>query len=289
MLPESKISLYKGRSVSQCIEASFDFMRTCRRVCIRAACVSLYPVSLVMGIMAVCFRQLDESSELEDRLLSWSDNHPVLFYVLLALGTWMSLSMVFSLLIAYEEKGPTIERFSRHDLWPYMLQCLRRSWWIALIISFIVSFFIHRTTALLVLLGLLLTVIFSTLPSVVLIGRHPLPQAFFKSGRYGFLSFFHSLFTMGFTLFFGLMMILSFVMPASFLSYVCFEVLGFELSDRPSMLLNILGAIFISLLYFAFFVVLSMVFMASAYHYGSVSERVDDASLSSDIDHFDQL
>ena len=139
-------------------------------------------------------------------------------------------------------------------------------------------------------LTLLLVVVMiplSLLPSVSLFERAGVFKAVGKSLRLGFNAWFQLFFTIALMVLFGFFMTMVIELPSSLFDLAFGALYG---SGRS------LGAVavlfqysFTALLYLGFFIVISMTLMAAAYQYGTVSERIDIASLEGDIRNFENL
>ena len=67
-----------------------------------------------------------------------------------------------------------------------------------------------------------------------------------------------------------------------------FSSLAYGLSSNNGLTLLVAYG-FTSLVYLGLYLMVSMMLMSCAYEYGTVSERIDDASLESEIEHFEDL
>ncbi len=286
---ENRIPLYEDRSVAQCIEASFDFMRTNRRVWFRSAFTLLMPVSMVLGLSVLTLsvgEQLSGESIL-DRLFAWGSSYDLFFKLMVAVGVWMDFVLVYSLLEAYGEQGPALNEFTQRQMAPYYLRTARQSWWLAIFLAGVVWAVLSSDSFLLTFLAWLLLVPLALLPSVTLIERAGITTALMKSLRLGFSAWFQLFFTISLTLLFGFLITFVIALPSLVLGG-WFSTLAYGLPQNNGItLLYAFG--FTSLTYLGLFLMVSMVLMSCAYEYGTVSERIDDASLESEVTHFENL
>ena len=286
---ENKILLYEDRSRAQCIEAVFDFMRANRRIWFRSAFTLLMPVCMVLGFSVLTLSADDRPSgdTIMDWLFVWGPGFDLFFKVMVAVGTWMTFVHVYSLLEAYDEHGSALDAFTQRQMLPYYLRKAKVSWWLAILLAGVSYFVLGSSNIWPSLLLLIVLVPLALLPSVVIIERLGVFSAFVKSLRLGFQAWFQLLFTIGLTLLFGFLMTLVIALPSLVMSG-WFSSLAYGLSSNNGLTLLVAYG-FTSLVYLGLYLMVSMMLMSCAYEYGTVSERIDDASLESEIEHFEDL
>ena len=286
--PWDKILLYEDRSVSQCIEATFDFMRQNRRVWLLSAVTLLLPPSILLGLSAFTVSSDGNTSDgfFLDLLFKWQGAGTPFFFAVLFIGVWMAYVHAYALLTTYNERGGVLDGLSQRQLLPAFWHMALRSFWLAAV-AFLVVAAVLLSANLLTLLLVVVMVPLSLLPSVFILERVGFSKAFRKSFRLGFRAFFQLVFTIGLMMLFGFFMTMVIDLPSSLFD-LAFGALSNN--DQPfSVVTGLFSYLFTVSLYFGFFIVISMTLMAAAYQYGTVSERIDDASLEGDIQHFEQL
>ena len=286
---QNRIPLYEDRSVSQCIEATFDFMRANRRVWLRSAFTLLMPVSALLGlsVLTLSSDDLPYGSSIFDWLFEWGPTYDLFFKVMVIVGVWMTFVHVYSLLEAYDKHGDALNEFTQRQMLPYYLRKAKQSWWLAILLAGIAYFVLDSDSIFLAALALILLVPLALLPSIAIIERLGDIPALVKSLRLGFHAWFQLFFTFMLTLLFGFLMVSVVTLPSLMLSG-WFSTLAYGLEKSNGItLLFAFGST--ALVYFGMYLLVSMVLMSCAYEYGTVSERIDDASLESEIEHFEDL
>lgn len=288
-LQENRIPLYEDRSRSQCIEAVFDFMRTNRRVWLRSAFTLLMPVCIVLGL-SVLTLSVDEQpsgNPTIEWLFVWGPDYDLFFKVMVVVGVWMAFVHVYSLLEAYDEHGADLNAFTQRQMLPYYLHKAKQSWWLAILLTGIVYFMMSSESVWLSLLALVVLVPLALLPSIAIIERLGDVPALVKSLRLGFHAWFQLFFTISLTLLFGLLMTLVIGLPSMVMGE-WFSSLAYGTEVNNGITLFCAFG-FTTMVYLGLFLMVSMMLMSCAYEYGTVSERIDDASLESEIEHYEDL
>ena len=274
------MSLYTERSVSQCLETAFDFMRSCRNVWFKMVLWLFLPPCLVATfVIKGGVSNMNGSFAAFD---CWS--YLVQKNVILApfIGMWLALVLVHALLDAYGQQGAAVDGFSMRQMLPYLRRQVLRSGWLSFL--FPISFLASNGWEILVFVAWLL---FSLLPSVYLLERLNFWRSVFKSVRLSVRSILSLVAVVFFALLFGFLMLTALYMPIELMAMakIVFPV-GYVLGSVATTLFS---GLFFTLFLVGYEVVLSMLLLVLACHYGSVSERVDDASLESDIENFENL
>ena len=261
----NRISLYTERSVSQCLETAFDFMRSCRNVWFKMVLWLFLPPCLVATfVIKGGVSNMNGSFAAFD---CWS--YLVQKNVILApfIGMWLALVLVHALLDAYGQQGAAVDGFSMRQMLPYLRrQVLRSGWEILVFVAWL---------------------LFSLLPSVYLLERLNFWRSVFKSVRLSVRSILSLVAVVFFALLFGFLMLTALYMP---IELMAMAKIVFPVGDvLGSVATTLFSGLFFTLFLVGYEVVLSMLLLVLACHYGSVSERVDDASLESDIENFENL
>ena len=288
-LQDNRIPLYEDRSVAQCIEATFDFMRTNRRVWFRSAFTLLMPPSLLLGlsVLTISVDEQPSGGTIVDWLFVWGPAYDLFFMVMVVVGVWMAFVHVYSLLEAHDEHDAALDGFTQRQMLPYYVQKAMRSWWLAIFLCGVAYLVMGFSGPLPVLLPLVVLVPLALLPSVAIIEGMGVFPALVKSLRLGFHAWFQLFFTIVLTLLFGFLMTLVIALPSLVIGG-WFSSLAYGLAENNGITLLVAYG-FTSLAYLGCFPMVSVMLMACAYEYGTVSERIDDASLEGEINHFEDL
>lgn len=283
-----KINLYERRSISQCLETTFDFMRVNRRVWFRSTFVLIGPLALLLALLLMLENQADPLEKLTglDYVLSWFKLDRLLLLVSFSVGLWVVLVNVFSLVQLYEEYDGKIDRLLVADMWPHWLRCAGRTWWIAALMTMLVVLPFYSGFSGLVLLAVSVPLVL--VPSVRLIGHAGFVNTLTKSVKLGFSAWFSLAFTVLLSLVMAFVVCTVLTFPLSI-----WDVLSstFSVDDSTPWLLptGLLNYLFSALAFFAFFALLSIVVLTTVYQYGNLAERVDAASVDRDISNFENL
>jgi len=278
---ENRLSLYAERSVSQCLEATFDFMRLMRSTWFRLSLWLFVPASLLFLFLAQLSSRLDYRDGWSPLKLmggTTTEGGIALYFLLLSLP----LVMVFALLEAYGEQGAAADRLTLRQWWPYLRRQVLRACTLAFCIAIFSSFFFGVAS-----FFLLSFLLFAFLPSAFLLERQPFFTAVAQSVRLALRSVFSLAGVVFFVFLFGGLMLVALAFPFQLVSE------GGSVFSSNAGGMSIFSESF-DILYGAavllgFYMVFSMLHLALAFQYGSVSERVDDTSLESDIQHFEDL
>ena len=277
----SKISLYADRSISQCLETTFDFMRSCRSVWFRMALWLFMPLC---SLVVVVFYGNVKDFEGIDALFGSMRIGLIIGVVVVVFVLFMLLPllMVYSLLDAYGEHGDDIDGFSMGRMLPYIRRNALRVCWLTIFFALTFSFF-----AIGGVVALLLWFLLALLPSVYIIERQGFFPSLTKSVRLAFRSFFQLVGVFFFSLMFGFLMLMALAMPFELMS-TAGDVFSFSASSTSPVGLLFSYTYYIIVI-MALCMLFSMLLLALAFQYGSASEWVDDASLESDIERFENL
>ena len=286
-----KISLYKDRTMFECVEATFDFLRANRRIWLRSALLLLLPICIVVAL--VFFSSLDEDQMPKD-LSFWFDyffsrleEHPAVLMIAAYVGITMVLVHVFSLVMANLDYEDGVGGCSLSDLKPYFIRTLKRSWYLPF--TFVLAIIIVNIAPFLTLLVLVVLVPLALMPSYRLVERLGVVESMTVALKKGFSVWFHLLINIVLMSLLGLYVFLFLWIPTTILSLVIETFSVKQISEWETLLVLGLGFVFTAVALFGILVVMSLVVLTCAFLYGSLSERVDAASVDNEVAHFEQL
>ncbi len=289
-----RIPLYENRSVSQCVEAVFDFMRTCRSVWLRLVLLLFLPSGALLAF-SVFVNADNSSTDIDhmgvfsalDFLFSGDDQSSLLFLLFFYIGVWMVFVHVYSLLEAYRSNEGQIDDFSLSAMKPYLIDVARRSWWLPALLMVMV--FVCMLHGVLFVIGLVVLVPMALFPSVWLFERDMIVPSISKAFFLGWRAWWQLAFVIFLTTAIGLMVTTVLDVPILLGNMFFSTLFSQESTGFMSILLTLLLYVFNTLSYVALFICLSMVIMGCAYEYGTVSDRIDAASVDADIAAFEDL
>ena len=125
-----KILVYQWRTLSQRIEAVFDFMRLCRKAWFLLLAVLYTPLCVALTVASFLNYSHDENytgtTDFEVwGLFSWITGPGHGFFICVAaLAAWMMFVHVYSLLAAYEDNDFCLDNATLRMLWPYVRAAL---------------------------------------------------------------------------------------------------------------------------------------------------------------------
>ncbi len=287
---DDRLSLYEERSMSMCVEATFDFIRIHIMTWLRLGAVLLLPVCMLLSLAVFT---IDNDEFLNDTRwnlgFSWGDDDdtPIVFWLLEMLALWTVMMLVYALLFAAaDRKLPSSMRGMVH----YVRRAAVRSLVSAIVLFVLLwAFFSFRSwfpvVPLLVILVPMLLV-----PPVWMMEDCSFFTAVSKGLRLGFSSWFSLFFMVLMVILIGVIITLVVNVPWIILQTILTEIVPVNGESGGGLLfIKWVIYVFTVLAYFCGLMVCSLVLLSCVFHYGSVSERVDDASLESDIEHFEQL
>ncbi|MBO4658706.1 MAG: hypothetical protein J5637_03695 [Prevotella sp.] len=293
--PRDKILIYQWRTLSQRIEAVFDFMRLCRRAWFLSVAVLFLPVCVALTSSAFIryaqIRRRDTPLDWFDDFFGWGSGSSALIYGAVALvGVWAVFIHVYSLLAAYEDNDFCLDGTGLRKLWPYMKACF----WPALVPTAVVVAVILTMVAIpnafVIFLLLVIAVPLSLFAPVYMIERRSFFTALSKAVGMGLSSWMSLAFSMLMMVLFGAVMLLSVNVPwmLARLFIDTFSSSGEEwgyvmLLRFVSLLLTIVG-------YLSCYMVGAMVALLCVYHYGYMSEMQGDSAVyGKTIDDFEKM
>ena len=214
-----KILIYQWRTLSQRIEAVFDFMRLCRKAWFLLLAVLYTPLCVALTVASFLNYSHDENytgtTDFEVwGLFSWITGPGHGFFICVAaLAAWMMFVHVYSLLAAYEDNDFCLDNATLRMLWPYVRAALLPSLVPASLLVFICLLMYAVPHPLLAVLINVLATPLALFPPVYMIKRRGSVVAFAEAFKMGFSSWFSLAFAIFLVILFGAMMLLSVNMP----------------------------------------------------------------------------
>lgn len=293
--PRDKILVYQWRTLSQRIEAVFDFLRQCRRAWFLSVAVLFLPVCVVLTSSAffhlVRVRRQETPYEWFDDFFGWGNGPSALIYGGVALvGVWAVFIHVYSLLAAYEHNDFCLDGISVRKLWPYIKANLLPTLVPTAVTVVVILLVVNAFNAFVVFLMLVIAIPLSLFAPVYMIERCGFMRAMAKAINLGFSSWLSLAFSIVMIVLIGGLMLLSVNVPWM-LARVFLDTFSFNgqewgyvmLLRFVSLLLTIVG-------YLSCYMVGAMVALLCVYHYGYMAEmRGDNAVYGKTIDDFDKL
>lgn len=289
-----KILIYEWRTLSQRIEAVFDFLRLCRRAWFLLAAALFAPVCVVLTSSAFFNYQAGEAStspfEWMTGFFSWTSGPGAAFFICVAsVGVWAVFIHVYSLLAAYEDNDFCLDDATLRQLWPYVRATVLPSLIPAsLLIIILLLLFSGRS----IVFGVLLCVLavpLSLFPPVYMIERKGSVHALGKAIRMGFSSWFTLALAIVMVMLFGAVMLLSFNMP--WLLAQMFDAISSSGEEWwYVMFFRFVSIVLTIVAYLSCYMVGAMVQLYCVYHYGNMAHlNGDDSSYGDTINHFENL
>ncbi len=285
--PDEKMSLFIDRSVSECIEATFDFMRINRRIWLRSAIALMAGACIVFSLLFKSDTDGDTYSLFDFYNFGnvLRGGFTTIFFLLL--GGWLAFIHCYSLLIAYREQGSDLNTFTQRQMLPYYLSVARRTWWFVILLAVLVTLGGILGGILFLIMLLFVMVPLAHLPSVYLFEYEEVGSSVKRSFKLGYSGWFQMAVTIFVTAIVGMMMTAVVQVPALLFNWL-FTTMAFSVDQLPFP--SIIVPIFtIAPICFGILVTMSMVLMGAAFQYGTATERVDEASLDTDIEMFENL
>lgn len=283
-----KISLYNERTMFECLEATFDFLRANRRVWFRSALLLFLPICVVVSLMM--FFSIEKDSMGKDVFFwfenfSQIDNYSMFIFLAWYVAVCAVMVQIHSLLSANEERAEGVEGMSLKELRPWFIRTAIRSWYLPLF--FVLLVVLYATEP---ILGFLMTVVMvplALLPALHLIERLDFMNAISKAILRGFPIWFKIFVNIVLVSLLGLYVFLMLFLPTGFFSWMLETVSTSQLHELERLFVIALGFAFTVLASFGLCVVFSMVVLVCAYLYGSMSEEIDASSLEGEVADFE--
>ena len=293
--PKDKILIYQWRTLSQRIEAVFDFLRLCRRAWFLSVAVLFLPVCVVLTSSAfmhfVEMKQQDNPLEWLDDFFGWGDGPSAFFFVCVALvGVWAVFIHVYSLLAAYEDNDFCLDDVSLRKLWPYMRATLRPALVPTALAVVTILMIIAAPNGLVAFVILVLAVPLSLFAPIYMIEQRSFLPAVTKAVGLGLSSWMSLAFSIVMMVLFGVVMLFSVNVPWM-LARTFINTFSFSGQEWGYvMLLRFVGLMLSIVGYLSCYLVGAMVTLLCVYHYGYMTEKEGNNSMyGKTIDDFENL
>lgn len=297
-----KIALYVQRSFGDKLTAAFGFFNENWKLLVKYCAYFLLPVCILQALFMNKFMgAVGKISTFDDDVnISFLVSYGLLIFFS-ALGSLVLCSLVYALVIIYNEREERLQGLTMAELKPVLFRCMGRLFIMGLFITGI-TIFVVAVVGILVAASpwtLLLTIpllIICFIPLALFIPIYLLEKidvwsAFLKSFRLGFATWggiFGISFVMGF--------IANMLQGVAAIPWYIMFMIGIVMSngDMQEAMNNSIG---VSFLYYIFGVVMcfgayvSMIFpmLGIVYQYGHASEKMEHISVVDDIEKFEQL
>lgn len=274
--------------MTECLEATFDFLRANRRIWFRSVLLLFLPVCVVVSLLM--FSSMEEDA-MDGDVFFWFDyffNHidqyAFAIVVMLYVGVWMVDVQVYSLLLANEECADGVEGLSLRDLKPRFIQTALRSWYLPLF--FVLVLAVLGSASFMALFIFVLMVPMALIPSLCLVERLGIVAAVAKAVSMGFSIWFKLAVNIVLVSLLGVYVFLVLFLPTGFFALLIETFSTSQLHELEKMFVVFMGFVFTVLALLGLFVVFSMVVLVCAYHYGSLSEEKDASSVEGEVADF---
>ncbi|WP_455591364.1 hypothetical protein [Bacteroides sp.] len=297
-----KIALYVQRSFSDKLTAAFSFFNENWKLLVKYCAYFLLPVSILQSLFMNKF--IGAAGNLSVLDLEGKASFMMSYGLLIffsALGGLILCSLVYALMIIYNEREERLQGLTMAELKPVLFRCMGR--------LFIMGLFIAGVSILVIaVIGILASVslwtLLLTIPFLIiclvplalffpiyLLEKIDIWAAFIKSFRLGFATW---------AGIFGISFVMGFIANvlqgvASIPWYIMFGI-GVVLSDGnvQEAMNNSVGAGFLIYLFgvlmcFGAYISMALPILGIIYQYGHASEKMEHISVVDDIEKFEQL
>lgn len=284
-----KILLYKERKMTECLEATFDFLRANRRVWFRSALLLFLPLCVVNSFLLFSSYDMDRIGMNAnphfwmENFFDRTDNYSFSFMVMTYVVVWMVFVQVFSLLLANEESADGVEGMSLKELRPRFISTAKCSWYLPLV--FVALLILLMVPGLNILVAVCMVPL-ALLPALHIIERLNVANAASKALSLGFPIWFKLAFNIVLVSLLGLYVFVVLFLPTLFLQWMKESLSTSQLHELERLFVIATGFVFTILAFFGLYVVSSMVVLLCAFHYGSSSEEKDASSLEGEVADF---
>ena len=284
---ENKKRLYQQRSISMCIESSFDFVRVNI-----SSWLFLFAVLLTIPscILAYLFTKshFEYSYDGMGLIPSLIQSLNPLFYVILFLGLWISVWASYTLLVAYFDNRLPGKRLSLREARAYSHGMMGKA--LSIMVLAAILFFPMTQHPILFLVVLIIGVPLLLLAPIWIIEETSFSDAIQKTFRLGFTAWFKIFVLVLLVILLCWMMMMSVSFP-----WLIYEMLienvwipnGVTASSM--FLIQVIELLLTAFFFYVFFLMASVVVFSCVFYYGSVSESIDDTTLENDIENFENL
>lgn len=297
-----KIALYVQRSFGDKLTAAFTFFNENWKLLVKYCAYFLLPVCILQALFMNKFMgAIGKISTFDDEAnISFLISYGLLIFFS-ALGGLILCSLVYALVIIYNEREERLQGLTMAELKPVLFRCMGRLFIMGLFITGI-SVFVVAVVGILVAASpwtLLLTIpllIICFIPLALFIPIYLLEKidiwsAFIKSLRLGFATWggvFGISFVMGF--------IANMLQGVAAIPWYIMFMIGIVMSngDMQEAMNSSIGASFLSYIFgvvmcFGAYISMTFPILGIIYQYGHASEKMEHISVVDDIEKFEQL
>ena len=273
--------------MTECLEATFDFLRANRRVWFRSALLLFLPFCVVNSFLLFSSYEMDTMDTIGmnwmDKFFDGTDNYSLLFMVMTYVVVWMVFVQVFSLLLANEESSGGVEGMSLKELKPRFVSTARRSWYLPLV--FVALLMLMMVPGLNIPVAVCMVPL-ALLPALHIVERLSVMKAASKALSLGFPIWFKLAFNIVLVSLLGFYVFVVLFLPTAFLKLMIESLSTSQLHELERLFVIAMGFVFTVLAFFGLYIVSSMVVLLCAFHYGSSSEEKDASSLEGEVADF---
>lgn len=308
--PKPKIVFYKQRSFGEKMNASFDFLRENWKVMLKYLTYFILPLCLIQGLSlnTLIFSLFDMAAFTDPYAMGGLESFGAKFFIsyfffliCVMLGGLMMSSLIYACIQLYNDREERLVGVTFNDLRPYFFRNIKRSLIVTLfsiglgVILVLLIAVISVAAPLLIILvmfGLIAIAIpLSLFLPIYLFEKESLINAFGKAIRIGFATWggiFAVVFVMGFIG--GILQSIT-MMPWYILVMIkAILTTSDSAVEITNSVLYTFGTYLLSILQgFGMYLSLVFTYIGLAYQYSHATEKMDNVSIESDIDKFEQL
>lgn len=301
---KTKIALYKVRTFSEKLSATFDFIGASWKPLLKFTTYLILPLCLIqaMGFNYLMERNLKALAPTDD-LTAFISHYAVTMLVVL-IATWILSSLVYAIMRTYQEREEGLQGITLGMLKPMLLRNLKRMIGISLFGLLFGVLYLSLFGALamipslswvlmvlLFIAGFVIIIPFSLWVPIYLFEDISFSQSFGKTWRLGFATWRGIL---------GVIFILSLVssilqgvtaVPWYIIIFVKALLTGGEVpvSGNGSVLLDFAAYVFAVVQAFGTYVATIIMLVGLGFQYGHAAEKLDNVMVENEIEHFDNL
>lgn len=284
---ENRKQLYQQRSVSMCIEHTFDFVRVNISSWLFVSALLLAVPSIVLAFLYTK-SHLGAQPNVIDVFPAFIQSFSYLSLIPIFFSLFASILVSYTLLSAYLDGRLPGKRLSLKETWKYMRDIL----WKALSLMVLAAILIFPMTqhVLLFLIIAIIGVPLLLLAPIWVVEKRDFSDALQGAFRFGFKSWLEIILMVLLITLLCLMMMMSVTYP-----WVLYEMLVQNVwipngvSASSVFLIQIVELLLTAFFFYVFFLMTSVVVLSCVFYYGSASETIDDVTLENDIENFENL
>lgn len=284
---DNRKQLYQQRSISMCIENTFDFVRVNISSWLFVSALLLLIPSIVLAYMFTkC--HFDVQSDEEGMISTFFQYYSYLPLIPIFLSLWASALTSYTLMTAYFDGRLPGKRLSLKETWKYMQDKV----WKTLILTILAAIFIFPITQHVVffLLATIIGVPLLLLAPTWIVEENSFSNAVSEAFRRGFTSWFKLFLMVLLIILLCLMMMMSVTLPWSLYELLIENVwIPSGLTASSVFLIQIIELLLTALFFYVFFLMTSVIVLSCVFFYGSASESIDDITMENDIENFENL